>query len=181
MKSETVDIAVRLLISQISELSQVTHGDNDFEKLEALKKALSLTRQMISQISPDTDASILTKGVGELMNIQFGTKSEFIKSYNVSENRHENKRMQVTRAILAVAQELLASSSNEMNLKLAREYIEKRSRFSASQLEDQRKKIMSGNVNADEIEVYNQLKAKTKDSKNRKADADIILQGIDHI
>jgi VIT1/CCC1 family predicted Fe2+/Mn2+ transporter len=86
----------------------------------------------------------------------------------------------MTRASLAVAQELLASG-NEMNLKLAREYIEKRSRFSASQLEDQRKKIMSGNVNADEIEFYNQLKAKSKDSRNKKADADIILQGIDHI
>ena len=177
MTDEDVHNLAKWLAVQVTEASLKARQGDDLAELEALETTLTALFDFISKVDSHADTSILTRSVGEMANIKFGAKAQFIKSYADLENRPANPTSQMRRAILVVAQELLQESG--MTLKDARAYIAGQTDFKPKQLAEHRKRIKSNGlntVNSDEKETYQQFKKNTKDKPPKDtANALIIL------
>lgn len=177
MTDEDVHNLAKWLAVQVTEASLMARQGDDIAELEALETTLTVLFDFISKVDSHADASILTRSLGEMANIKFGAKAQFIKSYADLENRPATPTSQMRRAILVVAQELLQESG--MTLADARSHIAERTDYKPDQLAEHRKRIKSNSVNTaniDEKETYQQFKENTQGKPPKQAaDALIIL------
>ena len=171
----------KVFIARASILSQQTRESDTDETFAAVQLLLHYVAQFINAADQSADTSLILKVLGELEDIQNGNNPKFLKRNQIPKNRPESVSQQTIRAALSVAQDLLHISG--MTYTEARSYIAKRTKFSANQLQEQRKRIRSTGLkaaNLQEVELYNHFLEMAKAMKPKQA-ADAFIKTANNL